>query len=78
MDKIEELKKLAESGDANALYSLGMCYYEGFCVDKDTLLARQMFVKASAKNHQPSIEALKRLFNMKVFNCGTGFGGYDF
>jgi len=48
---IEELIKLAESGDAECRHSLAMLYYSGEHVSKDTSKALEWLNKAAKQNH---------------------------
>lgn len=75
---IEWWNKSATQGNPDAQYNLGMCYYDGFCVERNLDLSREYFIKASALNHQPSIDALNRLFRLKVLNCFPGADDPDF
>lgn len=44
-------KPLAENGDLNATYYIGLHYYLGLGVKKDHLKARQWYEKAAVKGH---------------------------
>ncbi len=48
---IELWKPLAENGDLNAAYYLGIHYYLGLGVKKNHTLARQWYEKAAVKGH---------------------------
>ncbi|WP_050724129.1 tetratricopeptide repeat protein [Nitratiruptor sp. SB155-2] len=57
-DKYDEalpiFKKLAKEGDAEAMYYLGMMYYEGWGVEKDEKMAVEWWKKA---NRRGSLDA---------------------
>ena len=44
---VQNIKKSAQTGDANAQYSLGALYYTGQLIDKDKSQARKWFKKAA-------------------------------
>ncbi len=46
---LREWRPLAEQGDANAQFNLGMLYTKGLCVPRDYGQARQWFEKAAAQ-----------------------------
>ena len=49
MNDINDLIKLAESGDASAQLDLGLCYQEGKGVEKNYEIAVEYFKKAAAQ-----------------------------
>ena len=48
---LKELRPLAEQGDANAQFNLGVLYYNGEGVSQDYVQARQWFEKAAAQGY---------------------------
>ena len=48
---LNELRPLAEQGDANAQFNLGVLYYNGEGVSQDYVQARQWFEKAAAQGY---------------------------
>jgi localization factor PodJL len=59
---IEELKTLAESGDAQAQYDLGSRYVDGLSVARDAKLATQWLEKAAAQGLAPAQYRLGSLY----------------
>ena len=55
------LRKAAEQGDASAQYNLGVMYYKGAGVPKDTSAAVAWFRKAAVQGHATAQRALKKL-----------------
>lgn len=51
-------QKAADQGDANGLYNLGMCYLQGFGVDRDPERAFECFRTASEAGHPEAINNL--------------------
>lgn len=50
--EIEQLKQLAEQGDADAQYKVGRMYEEGIGVTKDESMAWDWYQKAEEQGHQ--------------------------
>jgi localization factor PodJL len=59
---VEELKTLAESGDARAQYELGSRYVDGLSVARDPKLATQWLEKAAAQGLAPAQYRLGSLY----------------
>jgi localization factor PodJL len=59
---VEDLKKLAESGDARAQYELGSRYVDGLSVARDPKIATQWLEKASAQGLAPAQYRLGSLY----------------
>lgn len=55
-------KRAAESGDANALNSLGICRQNGYGCAKDVKLAFRLFYKAAEKQHPEAVNNLGRFY----------------
>ena len=49
--KFEIIKKAAEQGDAEAQYSLGVCYYYGYGVEQDDAEPADWFRKAAEQGY---------------------------
>ena len=49
--QISDLRRKAEQGDAEAQYSIGMLYYEGYDVKQDYATARQWWEEAAAQGN---------------------------
>ena len=49
---IKQLRKVAEQGDADAQYDLGLCYYSGDGVEQDKSEAVKWSRKAAEQGHQ--------------------------
>lgn len=52
---------LAENGDAEAQYSIGVLYKRGESVAKDVLSAAKWFARAAAQGYVPAVTALRAL-----------------
>ncbi len=59
-DDIEQLHKLADAGDAEALYRLGMRYSKGDGVIKDAVIGSRFLYLASQKGHAEAERILDR------------------
>ena len=51
----------AETGDAQSMYMVGMCYESGVRVGKDLAKAREWYAKAAAKGNDAAKRALEQL-----------------
>ena len=60
-DDIQEIRKSAEQGNAQAQYNLGVCYAKGNGVTKDYAEAVKWFRKAAVQGHQNAKKVLQRL-----------------
>ena len=60
-DYIQELRKSAEQGYADAQFTLGECYYYGIGVTKDLAEAVKWFRQAAKQGEQRAKKALQRL-----------------
>jgi len=58
---IESLKKLADQGDAEALYQLGNCYQNGDGVEQDIKKAVEWWLKASDLGHEKATELVQKI-----------------
>ena len=58
---IESLKKLANQGDAEALYQLGNCYQNGDGVEQDIKKAVEWWLKASDLGHEKATELVQKI-----------------
>ena len=59
-DDLVQLHKLADAGDADALYRLGMRYSRGDGVIKDMVIGSRLLYLASQKGHVEAERALDR------------------
>ena len=55
---IEELKQRAASGDAEAQYKLGECYYNGDDIKQDDEAAVLWFKESAGQGYTPAYKAL--------------------
>lgn len=60
MDK-DEIRKLANSGDAEAMYQLGLMYESGDGMMQNTSIALKRFREAADKGHDKAKEKLQQL-----------------
>lgn len=60
--ELEQLHKAASAGDASAMNSLGLIYYEGRHVTRDEELAQQWFEKAAAAGNTSAMNNLGLLY----------------
>ena len=60
MDK-DEIRKLANSGDAEAMYQLGLMYESGDGMMQNTSIALKRFREAADKGHEKAMEKLEQL-----------------
>lgn len=51
---------MANNNNPDGLYNLGLCYYEGFCVEKDLSKAYEYFNRAASLGHAGAINMVKR------------------
>ena len=58
----EAYKRAAESGDSNALNSLGICRQNGYGCAKDVKSAFKLFYKAAEKHHPEAVNNLGRFY----------------
>lgn len=58
---LPEIRKAANSGDADAQYALGFMYYYGKQVDRDMTLAKKWIRKAAAQGQKRAITAMTLL-----------------
>ncbi len=56
--KLEQLKSMAEKGDANAMYRLSRRYEDGNGVERNTALARSLLRKAADLDHPEAVYQL--------------------
>ena len=59
--EVAAYRKAAEQGDADAQYNLGVCYANGYGLQKDLTQAMFWFRKAADQGHAKAREALKIL-----------------
>ena len=52
---IRMYKMMANNNNPDGLYNLGMCYYEGFCIEKDLAKAYEYLNKAASLGHGDAI-----------------------
>lgn len=57
----EELRPMAESGDVQAQYQMGVMSAEGLGVEKDVTAAEEWFRRAAAQGSIPAKRSLERL-----------------
>ncbi len=57
----------ARLGNAYAQYHLGLCYEEGYGVDRNRLIAMNYYKQAAAQDHREAKESLRRL-NSEMYN----------
>lgn len=51
---------MANNNNADGLFNLGICYYEGFCVEKDLAKAYEYLNKAASLGHGEAIKMVSR------------------
>lgn len=56
-DSVEQLRGMAETGDAKAQYALGVKYVEGRCVPKDLVAAHMWFTAAATTGDEQAAQA---------------------
>ena len=54
-------KKVADRGNPEAYYEMGLCFLDGKGVDKDNLNAFDQFITAAEKNHKPALQKLAEI-----------------
>ena len=59
---VEWLHKIAERGYADAQSKLGICYLEGFGVQKDKAKAIELFLKAAKQGDEEARKELDKLY----------------
>jgi len=59
---VEWLHKIAERGYADAQTKLGICYLEGFGVQKDKARAIELFLKAAKQGDEEAQKELDKLY----------------
>ena len=57
-DDIQQLHKLADAGDAEALYRLGLRYSQGDGVIRDAVIGSRLLYLASQRGHTDAERAL--------------------
>ena len=53
-------RKAADAGDAEAMFNLGYCYYNGNGIAEDRAKAKQLWSKAADMGHEYAGEVLTR------------------
>ena len=61
---IEELKKRAAAGDAEAQYKLGECYYNGDDIKQDDEAAVLWFKESARQGYVPAYRILGECYNL--------------
>ena len=58
---VHYFRKAADAGDAEAMFNLGYCYYNGNGIAEDRAKAKQLWSKAAEMGHEYAREVLTRL-----------------
>ena len=68
----KELEKYAKSGDAQAQYEVGMDYYEGEGVEKNTEIAAKWFLSAKTQGHEAATAKLYSYYSKSLEAAAKG------
>lgn len=74
--ELEQLKKLADWGDAEAQYKLAEKYMKGKGVKRDVIRGKELYEEAANKGYVPAYAAVGELYYngiMDVYGDGQGF-----
>ena len=68
----KELEKYAKSGDAQAQYEVGMDFYEGEGVEKNTEIAAKWFLSAKTQGHEAATAKLYSYYSKSLEAAAKG------